>query len=187
MKDYVLATPTTAQSLIVRAEAFGFTELVVLCSPQDAAWFTSHNKSLQEITKIKLLFGLLLEKQAQMPKKHVFDELVLLGTSESAVFPGLTRVLNKEYGEDKDAIHQRRSGLNHVLAQEYKKKNIGVLCEITTLKQLKPRRQAQILGRIKQNILQAKKHHISYELCTLAQTPLELRHPKDIASLHRIL
>jgi RNase P/RNase MRP subunit p30 len=187
MKDYVLATPVTAQSLIAQAEVFGFTELVVLCTPVHAEWLAGYRDELRKTTPLRLFFGLLVEKQRDIPKKNDFDEIVLLGTSEIAVFPGVTRVLNKEYGEDKDAIHQRRSGLNHVLAQAYKKKNIGVLCEITTLKQLKPQRQAQIFGRIKQNLFQARKHNISYELCTFAQTPFELRHAKDLASLTRIL
>ncbi len=187
MRDYVLGTPKTVEELVLAAQNMGFTELVLLAEPKNAVLLHAVKEDLVKKTKIKLLFGIVAQNKAQIPKKHEFDVVVKLGTSEKEVFDGLTHVLDVEFDKEKDFVHQRRSGLNHVLLAEYKKKGVSLLFGFAKLQYLSSSRQAQILGRVMQNVQLCQKQTVSYDACSFASKPEELRDAKDVAALARTL
>lgn len=94
-----------------------------------------------------------------------------------------TLLMNPEYADRADPLHQRASGLNHVLARMCTKNNVTVCFTIAPLLGLSPAKRAQVLGRISQNISICRQCNVPIKIATLASTPEELRNPADIASL----
>ncbi|MCF7799266.1 hypothetical protein K9M74_05170 [Candidatus Woesearchaeota archaeon] len=187
MKDFVIATIHNAPLFISRAEELGFTELVLLAEPKESNLFLAQREDLVKKTKIKLLFGVIAQNSSQIPKGVEFDVIAKLGTSEKLSFPRLTHVINVEFALEKDYIHQRKSGTNHVLLTDYKQHNIELLFGYAQLQKETLGRQAQLLGRIMQNTQLCKKAGVRYSLCSFAKQPEELRHAKDVAALERTL
>ncbi len=187
MRDYVFATIETVNELLKKSQDLGFSEVVLLAEPKKAVALQEKREEIIKDVKIIVLFGIIAQNKAQIPKKYVFDVVAKLGTSEKTVFEGLDYVIDVEFDNEKDYVHQRRSGLNHVLLTEYKKKKISLLFGFASLQTQVLARQAQVLGRVMQNIQLCKKQNISYELCSLATLPKQLRHPKDVLALERVL
>lgn len=98
-----------------------------------------------------------------------------------------TLLINPEYGDRADHLHQRASGLNHILARACAKNNVTVCFTVAPLLKLSPAKRAQILGRISQNITICRQFRVPMKIATLAQTPEELRNPADLASLFILL
>ncbi len=62
-------------------------------------------------------------------------------------------LVSPERGKRKDTLKQRDSGLNHFLAKEAKKKNIGIAIDFDEINQIKDRKEKSLrLGKIIQNI-----------------------------------
>lgn len=187
MKDYVRATAKNALEFIQKATSLGFNELVLLAEPKEAVKICALREELAKNAKIKLYFGVLAQNKAQIPKKCSFDVIAKLGTSEQSVFSGLTTIMGVETSTEKDFVHQRRSGVNHVLLKQYNQHGIELVASYASLQQLTLARRAQVFGRIMQNAKLCKKHAVSYTLYSLASKPEEMRHPKDVCALARIL
>ena len=94
-----------------------------------------------------------------------------------------TLLINPEYEDRADALHQRASGLNHILARACAKNTVTVCFSVAPLLKLSPSKRAQILGRISQNISICRQFKVSMRIATLATTPAELRNPADLVSL----
>ncbi|MBI5390082.1 hypothetical protein HZB02_01200 [Candidatus Woesearchaeota archaeon] len=81
----------------------------------------------------------------------------------------------------KDSMHQRRSGLDHVLCKIMQEKQIGYIITLAHL------RDEKRLGRILQNIKLCRKHKVAMMLATFAQSPDQLRGAEDMKALERVL
>lgn len=168
MREYVLVQEGQEASFIARAEELGVEELVLLYEkpPQ---------KEVADKKSLKILSGLV------GTKKSSANIQIVLGTSFNGWFSGLTHVGELELIERKDSLHQRRSGLNHVLLAEFKKKNVCVLFSYSLLQ------KRNLIGRMMQNVMLCKKAEVKTELVSLARKPEDIRHPRDVAALGRIL
>ena len=102
------------------------------------------------------------------------------------VFRGVNYVYDNELEREKDFIHQRRSGLNHVLIKQFLEKNIEVLFSYSNLINASNKRKSQILGRIMQNIKLCNKHKVKYSFVCLGNESILLRSPQDVAALDRL-
>ena len=81
----------------------------------------------------------------------------------------------------KDKTHFKDSGLNHVLCKLAKKNNIAIAFNFNNI--LNAKKQYIILGRIRQNIMLCRKYKIPMIIVSFANTPFEMRNPKDFISL----
>lgn len=192
----MIAKSGEESSFIQEAEKINLLELVLCYNLDEAKKITLENKqNLVKSTKIELFFAIIQEGKAikteeklfSKTKNSLFNMLIGLGTSLDSISGSITHIYNNEFGKEKDGIHQRRSGINHIVLREIKKKNIELLCSITELNKLNEEEKAVVMGRIKQNIKQSKRAKVKYELVTLARTKTEMKNIVDVKALRRVL
>jgi RNase P/RNase MRP subunit p30 len=186
MKDFVFLRFGEEQTFIKKAHDLGLKELVLVYSVAESAKLTKEGVlKLKKIADIDLKFGLDVKEQKNV-KNSFFDVFLQLGTINERVFKGITHLYNNENEELKDFIHQRRSGLNHVLLNDFIEKNIKILFSYASLLAADEKRKAQILGRIMQNIVLCKKFGVEYSFVCLGTEASSLRNPQDVVALKRI-
>lgn len=171
MKDVVYVEEGKETPFIEAAIALGYSELVLVYR--------------RSIKKCPVHEGIIL-RSALVDKKGN-DEYIALGTSLSVIPKGVTYLLDNEFDEEKDFVHQRRSGLNHIQLKECKKKGIVVLFNLSKLRKQAPKRVSTIIGRMKQNVLLAKKYGVECALVSMASDVGEMRHAKDVDALKRVI
>ena len=185
MKDYVFARKNNTKEFIQTAEQLGYKELILIYTEEEVREINKEEQqNIREGTTLKLYFGI---REGKRPLPKGFEEHAALGTKIQRISSGITIIYNNENEEEKDYIHQRRSGLNHVFLQEILEKNIKILAGTSQLRQKPLWEQERILGRIRQNIKLAKKKNVTYEIASLAEQPLDMRSAKDMQALKREL
>lgn len=81
----------------------------------------------------------------------------------------------------KDFIHQRASGLDHILCKLAHENNIMIGFSLSSI--LSSENKHIILGRITQNIKLCRKYKVKTVIASFAQNPFEMRGPHDVISL----
>jgi RNase P/RNase MRP subunit p30 len=84
-------------------------------------------------------------------------------------------VYNFEFLERIDYIHQRNSGLNHVLIKIMKENNIKPVFNFSEYIKEDNKTKSIILGRLKQNIKLFKKNKINYKIYSFANNTTEIK------------
>ncbi len=92
-----------------------------------------------------------------------------------------------EEADRKDYLHQRASGLNHVLCELARKNNVAVGFSYSSLFNKNPEASALIMGRMMQNIALCQKYKVKTAIGSFSQNPFEMRAPHDVASLFATL
>ncbi len=88
-------------------------------------------------------------------------------------------VFGLENENTNDFIHNRASGLNHVLATLLVKKQKAIGFSLGVL--LHHPKPSLIIGRMQQNIRLCKKYDVPLCIASLATTPYEMRSPHDLS------
>lgn len=86
-----------------------------------------------------------------------------------------------------DALHQRASGINHVLARLCAKNNVTIAFSLHSLLETHGERRAQLLGRIMQNVMLCRKFKVPVKIASFAKSPAGMRNPEDMKSLFVVL
>jgi len=94
-------------------------------------------------------------------------------------------VYGVEESVPKDYIHQRGSGVDHIIAKIAKKNNIALAFSLSSL--LHSKNKAQIMGRMSQNISLSRKYGVTMLVGSFAKTPEEMRSPHEVMSLFILL
>ncbi|MBI2656040.1 hypothetical protein HYX06_06475 [Candidatus Woesearchaeota archaeon] len=84
-----------------------------------------------------------------------------------------------------DFMHQRASGLNHILCELARKNNVSIGFSYSSI--INNKTPAVIIGRMMQNIILCKKYKVNTIFASFSSNPFELRQPHDILSLFRLL
>ena len=85
----------------------------------------------------------------------------------------------------KDFMHQRGSGLDHILAKLAHQNNIILGFSLNSI--INSNKRNVILGRIMQNIKLCRKYKVKTVIGSFTQNPMEMRSPQDIVSLFTTL
>ena len=162
------------------AEKLGFKGLIFVYSD------SSKCADAQKLgTKLKILTALVADQkkiqQARQKSKLVFmkstgDDRFAFEKSK----PDL--VFELEEAQKHDYIHQRASGLNHILCDLAKKNNVGIGFSFSSVLNSSGMLRAQIIGRIQQNISLCRKYKNKVVIASFARNPFEMRSPQDLAS-----
>ena len=110
-------------------------------------------------------------------------ELVAVVSSEldrAVLERGTTMMFAFELQERKDFLHQRASGLNHVLCQIAAKKNVKIGFSFSTILNTAGVQRAAIMGRMMQNMFLCKKYKTQIVIGSFATNPFEMRSPLDL-------
>ncbi|MGM5481834.1 MAG: RNase P subunit p30 family protein [Nanobdellota archaeon] len=90
-------------------------------------------------------------------------------------------ILGAENQKRKDFIHQRNSGVDHIICEFAKKKGTAFGFSFNDL--ITPP-GSRFVGRVIQNIRLFQKYNLDAVICSLAQKPYEMRNPRDLISLY---
>jgi ribonuclease P/MRP protein subunit RPP1 len=88
---------------------------------------------------------------------------------------------------EKDFMKQRNSGIDHVMAKFMAERLIGMEFNLTEILNSYGMLRSQVLGRMHQNVVLARKYSVSMILTSGGQGNWELRAPRDLISIGNIL
>ncbi|KYK25050.1 hypothetical protein AYK26_02545 [Euryarchaeota archaeon SM23-78] len=179
MKLDIVMPKDNEQELIEIAEKLGFKELIFLYED-----LKEKPKKLKS-NKIKTWTAGLVKNIKEVDKaKKNFD--FLFGVTQRNFFENkkVKYLINAEISESNDFVYQRRAGLDDVMCRLAKEKDKVI---VFNTKLLTTDKHTYILGRMMQNAKLCRKYKIKTLIATLASTPLEMRAPKDLDGLARML
>ena len=90
----------------------------------------------------------------------------------------------EEYGR-RDFMHQRASGLNHILCELAAKNKVSVGFSYSSL--INSKNAPVLLGRMIQNLGLCRKYKVNTAIASFSSNPFGLRQPHDAASLFKLL
>ena len=131
--------------------------------------------------------GEILKKIPKLPSKEL---VIVQGGDDTINRLALSSryvdvLLDPHLGQRKDFMHQRNSGLNHVLCTLAKEHNVAVGFSFSSI--LHSLQKAKDLGRIIQNIHLCRKYKISMVIGSFAKDAWELRNEKDLQAFFKVL
>lgn len=140
----------------------------------DIAFADKNEKKFLEVAKK-------LDKKIEFAYKHKenykLGEIIISNKGERKNFEDkkIKLFFDLENKDERDFIHQRNSGINHILAKiaHDKEKIIGF--NFSTILNSKPEKRAQLLGRMRQNVKLCRKYKVKTFLGSFASEPFELR------------
>jgi len=89
--------------------------------------------------------------------------------------------------QPRDYMHQRGSGLNHVMCGLAKKNKVAIGFSFAKVLETSGSRRAQLLGRISQNIMLCRKYQVKMVIGSFARNPWQMRSAHDLASFFTVL
>lgn len=168
------------QEFIDIAERLGYKSLVLCYKQKPIPDLKKFN------AKIKLFTGLLADcKKIQAARKDA--DIVIVHSSEDdrtcleQFKPDL--LFHMETLRPKDFIHQRASGLNHILSGLAVKNEVLIGFNFSTILRAEGQERAKLIGRIKQNIKLCRKYKVSMAIASFARDPFEMRSHHDLSAL----
>lgn len=89
--------------------------------------------------------------------------------------------------QKKDYLHQRSSGLNHIMCELANKNDVAVGLSYSSLFNKNNLIAPLLMGRMMQNISLCKKYKVKTVIGSFSQNPFDMRSPHDIKSLFTVL
>ena len=185
MIDFVMPN-NNEDEFIAIAEKLGYKSIYFLYSLDD---YLNKQKKLEEIdNKIKIHRGILADKKTiykienNLKGKDVFIAIKSsIKDKEIIEKSKIDMVFSFEESSRKDFIHQRASGVNHILCKSAKENNVIIGFSVKSI--LDAENKHEILGRMMQNIKLCKKFEVKIAIASFAENPFEMRGIHDLASL----
>ncbi len=177
------------EEFIAIARKLGYKTLYFLCNYED---YQSKKKNFANIPSIKIVNGILDDgKNLKKIKNKTEGGSVFVAAKSSdkdmEIMEGslANLIFSFEENQRKDFIHQRASGLNHILCSLARKNNITIGFSSTSILSAKDRHE--ILGRIMQNLRLCKRFKAKTIIASFAKDPYEMRSMHDLRSLFKVL
>ena len=165
------------EKFVLIAEKLGIKGILFLYGKKE-----KNVSELKKKTRVKIWTGLITEKTPG--KKHPFT--FSPGHRNLVENKNITYHYGFELLEDsKDHLHYRKSGANQATMKIMREKQKTMTISIETI--LESKNQAKILGRIKQNLMLAKKQKVPVITCSFATKPENMRGEEEQKSLIRVL
>jgi len=160
-------------SLINKARELGYSGVCFIYDESNTP------KTLLELKDFKIATAVLTQNPQKHKKKIIFSD-----SNDVNLIKQKPKILfNIE--EEKDSMHQRRSGLNQVICKLMKEKGVSYGISINLI--LKSNERDKLIGRIIQNIKLCQKYNVDIVVGSFATKPFEMRNPGDIESFIRLL
>jgi RNase P/RNase MRP subunit p30 len=147
---------------------------------------TAQNKSNQ----IKLKYGV-LAKNNEIKKAQKLSNLIFVESSEK--LRSLTEqnkniiLFDFEKENKKDFIHQRRSGLNHIICKITTKNKNKLALPLSSILTQQETKRGTLIGRIKANIRLCRKYKTNIIIASFATHPYGMRSYSDLVSFYSTL
>ena len=154
--------------------------------------YSSTTKNFTGSSDIHIINGILADdKNIKKIKNNLEDKNVFVAIKSSnkdrEVIEGSLAdlVFSLEDSPKKDFIHQRASGLNHILCRLARKNNITIGFSFSSI--LNAENKHEVLGRITQNLRMCKRFEVKTIIASFARNPYEMRSMHDLTSLFKVL
>src|SRR3989338_6444046 len=147
-------------------------------------------KKLESIEnkKINIEIGFILN-QKNLNKAAKNSRLLAVKSSDKDRYFIESKKISMIYGFEesvkKDFMHQRASGLNHILCDLARKNNILIGFSYSSI--INSKNPAVIIGRMMQNLALCRKYKVNTVIASFSSNPFELRQQHDISSLFKML
>jgi len=128
-----------------------------------------------------VLIGLYVAEEKVHSFKGKADLLFVRNGGRSAIDQGCDVLVGVE-DEKKDTVHQRVSGLNHILANACVEKQVQVVFDMALL-----RKKMYVFARMKQNLYLCRKYDVSYRFASFAKHPLQMISADGLMAIEREL
>ena len=188
MMDIVIPN-NNEEEFIAIARKMGYKTLYFLYNYDD---YRSKRKNFADIPSIKIVNGVLADsKNLKKIKNKMAEGGVFVAAKSSDADRGIMEgsladlIFSFEENQRRDFIHQRASGLNHILCSLARKNSITIGFSFTSILNAKDRHE--ILGRIMQNLRMCKQFKVKTVIASFAKNPYEMRSMHDLSSLFKIL
>lgn len=175
MIDVVIPNNNEA-AFLATAEKLGYDSLIFLYQ---------ENSKIPPLTSKKVKIGIITTKGGRnnyltFLKSGDQDQHILEHNPPNVLFGCETKA-------EKDYLHQRASGLNHVICALAHKNKVAITFSFHDLLQAYRSKRAALFGRIMQNIRLCRKYHTNMAFASFATQPQEMRSPHDLQSLFFLL
>lgn len=188
MKDIVIPD-NNEEEFIAIAPKLGYKTLYFLYNYDD---YQSKNKNFADIPNIKIVNGVLADSKKLKKIKNKMEEGSVFAAAKSSdkdmeVMEGslANLIFSFEENQRRDFIHQRASGLNHILCGMARKNDITIGFSFTSILNAKGRHE--ILGRMIQNLRMCRQFKVKVVIASFAKNPYEMRSMHDLSSLFKVL
>lgn len=176
MKDIVFPR-NNEEDFIILAKKLEFKELIFV--------YTSKNQFYKKKCDIKIHNAILtdekrIEKELMTFVKNPKDARLAFEKSKPSC------VFDLEL-QRRDFIHQRGSGLNHIMARLAAQNDVKIGFSFSTILNASPVDRSKVIGRVKQNIMLCRKYKVKTVVASFASNPLEMRSAKDLISFFTVL
>jgi len=134
---------------------------------------------------IDIFYGILSNNSNKINKVKNKVDFIISDSNNKQLFRKIDLIFNLENQTNRDFMHQRNSGLNHVLAKELKQRTglLGLSFNLI----LNSKNKIAIIGRIAQNIRLCQKYKVGMIIGSFAQNPEEMRGPEDLIAFFNLL
>lgn len=146
--------------------------------------------NLKENKNISIEIGFIVN-QKNLNQASKFSKFIVVKSSDNGRYFIESEKINLIYGLEesnkKDYLHQRASGLNHILCGIAKKNNVSIGFSYSSLFNKNQTLSSILIGRMMQNIQLCKKYKCNVVIASFAENPFDLRPYHDIKSLFSLL
>ena len=186
MMDIVIPN-NNEEEFIAIARKLGYKTLHFLYNYDD---YHSKKKNFADVPGIKIVNGILADSKKLKKIKNKIEGVFVAAKSsdkDMEIMEGSLANLIFSFEENprRDFIHQRASGLNHILCSLARKNNIAIGFSSSSI--LNSKNTHEILGRIMQNLRMCRQFKVKTIIASFAKNPYEMRSMHDLMSLFKIL
>lgn len=138
--------------------------------------------------KIAIQYGIIAKPDEVLKAKSMCRRVIVANSDHNRLVIEKLRptlIYNLEISPKKDSMHQRNSGLNHILCAFASQHHVAIGFNYSLLQQKE--RRSVILGRMMQNMMLCRKYKLSVMFASFSADPWKMRAPTDVESLERIL
>lgn len=146
--------------------------------------------SLEENKKMQIEIGFIVN-QKNINKAFKQSKLLVVKSSDKDRFFIESKKIKLIYGfeetQKKDYLHQRASGLNHILCELARNNNVAIGFSYGSLFNKTNPTKALLIGRMIQNISLCQKYKVKTVVGSFSEKPFDLRANHDITSFFSLL
>ena len=167
------------------SKKLGISNLIFCYTLNNLPKYFAKNSDSKKLGLIAAPYDILKAKSKQLPilcnknDRHIFEQHY--NEKYPLIVFGLEGIYNK------DSLHSRHSGLNHILCELAHKNNIILGFSLSQLLASNNHARPYIIGRMMQNIRLARKYKVKIKLASFSHEPIQMRSYNDMVSLGVIL
>ena len=188
MSREIVIPKNNEEEFILVASKLGIKEMCFLYDFDEHVKINQKILNFKENKYVSIEIGIIANQKNMNKETH---NLLVAKSSDLDRFFIESKKIKLIYGFEefhkKDYMHQRASGLNHVICQLAKKNNVAIGFSYSSLLNKSSKVVSLLLGRMIQNIQLCKKYKCNIVLASFADEPYQLRYHHDIKSLFYIL